>query len=324
MEPLLRVQDLTVCYGAPKQRMVRALGGISFELKAGEALGVLGESGSGKTTLALALLRLLPKTMVTQSGTALFRGINLFELNEGELRKIRGARISLVQQEPASVLNPVLHVGDQVAEVVRAHQEVSGRRAREISKQLLAQVGLGGDSQIEAAFPHQLSGGQRQRVLIAQAIACGPDLIIADEPTTALDPVVQLQILALLRELQAKLKLGLLLITHDPAVLMSTAQRILVMYAGRIVEEGPAKELLGHPAHPFTRALLQCRPVTLWEDRLRRLPTIPGEPPDLAALPTGCAFAPRCPDRMDTCDSRSPREVHQDSARRVWCHKYEQ
>ena len=324
MEPLLRVHDLTVRYGAARQRMVHALSGVGFELEAGQALGVLGESGSGKTTLALALLRLLPKTAVVQQGEIVFRGVNLLSLGERDLQHVRGAGISLVHQEPGAALNPVMSVGVQVAEVIRAHQHLTAGQARASAKQLLAQVGLGGESDIDAAFPHQLSGGQRQRVVIAQAIACRPALIIADEPTTALDATVQADILDLLRDLQAKLKLGLILITHDPTLLKSTVQRILVMYAGRIIEDGPAVEVLSRPAHPFTQALLQCQLATSPQGPPSRFVAIPGEPPNLAALPAGCSFAPRCLERMDVCDSRPPVATLQECGRRVWCYKHEQ
>src|SRR5579872_2128710 len=319
MEPLLQVHNLSVHYEVRRSHPVRVLSDISFDLASGDAVGLLGESGSGKTTLSLALLRLLPKTARVAKGAIIFRGTNLLESDERELQRIRGAGISLVHQEPGLVLNPVLRVGDQIAEVLRAHRDLSARKAWAMVKKLLAQVGLDGDSNIDAAFPHQLSGGQRQRVVIAQAIACGPALLIADEPTTALDAAVQLEILALLRDLQARLRLGLILITHDPAVLLSTAQRILVMYAGRIVEDGPAHQVLHQPAHPFTKALLQCRSAASLQGAQTRFTAIPDEPPNLAALPAGCAFAPRCPERMDVCDSRRPVETHLERARRVWC-----
>jgi oligopeptide/dipeptide ABC transporter ATP-binding protein len=324
MEALLRVQDLTVRYGVSQRRPLEALSGVSFALAAGEALGVLGESGSGKTTLAMAILGLLPKSASVARGAIIFRGTNLLALSEREWQKVRGAGISLVHQEPGLALNPVLRVGDQVAEVLRAHHDVTARQAREKSKELLAQVGLAAETRIDEAFPHQLSGGQRQRVVIAQAIAGRPALIIADEPTTALDTAVQLEIVALMRELQTKLGLALILIAHDPGVLMPVVQRIVVMYAGRIVEDGSTQQVLTAPSHPYTQSLLQCRLAALPQDRQARLTAIQGEPPDLAALAAGCVFAPRCPDRMDVCDSRPPVETRREGAQRVWCFKYEQ
>jgi oligopeptide/dipeptide ABC transporter ATP-binding protein len=229
-----------------------------------------------------------------------------------------------VHQEPGLALNPVLRAGDQVAEVLRAHKGLSAKQAREESKELLAQVGFAAENRIDEAFPHQLSGGQRQRVAIAQAIACHPALIIADEPTTALDAAVQLEIIALLRSLQQKLNLALILITHDPAVLIPTVHRILVIYAGRVVEEGPAQQVLQSPLHPYTQGLLQCGLAPAPQDsEVRPLASIPGEPPNLAALPAGCAFAPRCPERMDVCVGSQPEETQPEKARRVRCFKYE-
>jgi peptide/nickel transport system ATP-binding protein len=324
MESILQLQDLTVCYGLRQGRPITALWGVSFELASGEAVAILGESGCGKTTLALALLGLLPNNASVHHGTIIFRGTNLLTLGERELQKVRGAQISLVHQEPGLALNPVLRVGDQVAEVLRAHTGMSSRQARGESKELLAQVGFPAKSRIDEAFPHQLSGGQQQRVVIAQAIACHPDLIIADEPTTALDAAAQLEIIALLQSLQQKLKLALVLITHNPAVLIPLVQRILVMYAGQIVEDGPARQVLDRPLHPYTNGLLQCGRATLPQGpRPRSLASIPGEPPNLAALSAGCAFAPRCPERMDVCQSRPPVETQPEKARRVRCFKYE-
>lgn len=324
MESLLQVRDLTVCYSSRQEGLLTALSGVSFELAAGEAVGILGESGCGKTTLALALLGLLPRNATLQSGAIIFRGLNLLTLGERELQKIRGAGISLVHQEPGLALNPVLRVGNQVAEVLRAHKGLSAKRAREESKGLLAQVGFAADSRLDEAFPHQLSGGQRQRVVIAQAIACHPALIIADEPTTALDAAVQVEIITLLQSLQQKLNLALILITHDPAVLIPSVHRILVMYAGRVVEEGPARQVLEKPLHPYTQGLLQCGWAGLPRDSpVRPLACIPGAPPTLAALPAGCAFAPRCQERMDVCGIRPPGETYPEKARRVRCFKYE-
>lgn len=324
MESLLRVQNLTVSYGTDRRLPLRAICDISFELAAGQALGVLGESGSGKTTLALALLRLLPAGASIERGAVIFRGTNLVTAGNRVLQKIRGAGISLVHQEPGLALNPVMRAGEQVAEVLRAHQELTSRQARLQATELLAEVGLAAESRIGEAFPHQLSGGQRQRVVIAQAIACRPALLIADEPTTALDACAQVEILALLRDLQVKMGLSLILITHDPAALTSTVQRIVVMYAGRIVEDGPADQVLAGPCHPFTQGLLRCGLSTSPENfPARRLASLPGEPPNLGALPTGCAFAPRCPERLPVCDFQSPAETHREQMRRVWCFKYE-
>jgi oligopeptide/dipeptide ABC transporter ATP-binding protein len=324
MGSVLNVQDLTVCYGTSRDRLLTAVSSVSFALARGETLGILGESGSGKTTLALALLGMLPRNASVKSGVIAFQGANLAAQGEQGFQKVRGVEVSLIHQEAGWALNPVLRVGQQVAEVLLAHQNLSAKQAREKSRELLAQVGLAKESRIDEAFPHQLSGGQRQRVVIAQAIACGPTLIIADEPTTALDAAVQMEIIALLRNLQQQLNLAVILITHNPGVLTPIAHRILVMYAGRIVEEGPTRDVLQNPLHPYTRGLLQCGLAALPTDSPPRpLAAIPGEPPNLTALPAGCPFAPRCSERMDVCDIHAPGEMHPGNLRRVWCFKYE-
>ncbi len=324
MNVVLKVQDLTVCYGDRLKRRIAAVNSVTFEVAAGETIGILGESGCGKTSLALALLGLLPRGGFVQCGAASLRGTNLLALSERALQKIRGAGISLIHQDPSLALNPVLRVGEQIAEILIAHRRMGSKQARMESKSILAQVGLTADGDIDQAFPHQLSGGQKQRVVIAQAIACGPALVIADEPVTALDAVVQVEIIALLRNLQKQLDLALILITHTPAVLVPIAHRVLVMYAGRIIEQGPAHQVLGAPLHPYTQGLLKCGLDLLPQDsRLKPLASIPGEPPNLAALPAGCAFAPRCGDRMEVCEAHVPRESHPEKSRDVWCFKYE-
>lgn len=301
MDALLQLRDLTVAYCLGKSEKITAVNNVSFDIAPGEAVGVLGESGCGKTTLALSLLRLLPHTGRTLRGSIVFGGTNLLELDERELQKVRGAKISMIYQEPGMALNPVIRVGDQVAEVILAHQKVSLRSARDAARILLGQVGLNAESGISDAYPHQLSGGQKQRVVIAQAIACNPLLVIADEPSTALDAVTQMEIFALLKRLQTELQLALLLINHEPGPLARLVDRILVMYAGRLVEEGTAQQVLQKPLHPYTRGLLQARPALSATGRNRLLPVIPGSPPDLARLPQGCPFEPRCSDRIERC-----------------------
>lgn len=323
MESLLQIHDLEVCYRSSPEGRVRAVRGVTFDLAAGEAVGLLGESGCGKTTLALSLLRLLPPAGRVERGAINFRGVNLLTLDERGLQKIRGAGISLIYQEPGLALNPVMRVGEQVAEVVRAHQPVSRDRARELAKGLLDQVGLGEGRGIAEAYPHQLSGGQRQRVVIAQAIAGKPSLIVADEPTTALDAVVQLEVLALLKELRQELGVALLLITHNPVVLAHAVDRVLVMYAGRLVEEGPTQRVFQEPLHPYTRGLMQSGLLRADEgDNKKPLNSIPGEPPDPANLPGGCAFEARCPDRMEICRARDPGTTVTEESRQVACFKY--
>jgi len=323
MQPLLQVRDLAVNYQWNDQRRFTVIDNLSFDIASGEAVGLLGESGCGKTTLGLSLLRLLPTKGCVIRGTVIFRGIDLLTLGEREIQRIRGAGISMIYQEPGMVLNPVIRVGSQIAEVLRAHKPLNLERSREEAKVLLTQVGFSADQHIDEAYPHQLSGGQKQRVVIAQAIACHPGLIIADEPTTALDAVTQMEILALLKSLQGKLQLALLLISHDPGELEQAVDRILVMYAGCLVEEGPTREIMQMPLHPYTRGLLQSRPsIGLGAAHKRPLAVIPGEPPSPASLPAGCAFEPRCPDRRNLCRASKPEEFRTEVSRRVACFKY--
>ncbi|HWZ43910.1 MAG TPA: ABC transporter ATP-binding protein [Candidatus Saccharimonadales bacterium] len=323
MQPLLQVRNLEVCYALDDRRQSIAVDGLSFDITSGEAVGVLGESGCGKTTLGLSLLRLLPKAASVLRGAVVFQGKDLLTLAECDLRRVRGAGISMVYQEPGMALNPVIRVGDQIAEVLRAHESMSWARAREEACALLAQVGLATVDRIDMAYPHQLSGGQKQRVVIAQAIACHPALIIADEPTTALDAVTQMEILTLLKGFQERLRLAFLLISHNPDDLDHFADRILVMYAGQVVEEGPARDVLQSPLHPYTRGLLRSRPANGPDrNRKRFLEVIPGEPPDLGDMPEGCAFAARCPDGRSLCRTRKPEEVWPEAVRRVRCVNY--
>lgn len=322
MQPLLQVRDFTVVYGSDRQ-LVPAVAEMSFEMAAGEAVGLLGESGCGKTTLGLALLGLLPAAGRVARGSVIFSGTDLLTLGERELERIRGAEISMVHQEPGMALNPVFRVGDQIAEVLRAHGPLSWTRSREEAKALLAQVGFPAESGIHEAYPHQLSGGQKQRVVIAQAIACRPALIIADEPTTSLDAVTQSEIRTLLKTLQAKLQLALLLISHDPAEHEQMVERILVMYAGHLVEAGRTQEVLEKPLHPYTQGLLRARLSNLPSEKHKKpVAVIPGEAPDPARLPMGCAFEPRCPDSQSLCGMRKPPEFQREASRRIACFNY--
>jgi oligopeptide/dipeptide ABC transporter ATP-binding protein len=288
-------------------------------------LGVLGESGSGKTTLAAALLRLLPPNGRIQKGSVLFEGKDLLDASSQDLRKIRGGRIGLIFQELSSSLHPTLHVGQQVSDVLAAHECLARRALNEKTSRLLASVFPVDAERISRSYPHELSGGQRQRVLIAQAIACEPSLVIADEPTASLDPTTQKEVLQLFRTLRQKLGLAMILITHNPALLAGLADRILVLYAGRVAEIGPAAKVLSAPQHPYTAALLRCLPTDFAEGqntRKARLHVIPGEPPDLSLHERGCQFEPRCTERMEVCQCDEPAVNAVGELHEVSCFKF--
>ncbi|MDX2294960.1 MULTISPECIES: ABC transporter ATP-binding protein [Streptomyces] len=294
---LLEIRDLRVTYGSGAGA-VPAVRGVDLTLEAGSKLGVAGESGCGKSTLALALLRLLPAT-ARLDGEILLDGEDVLAMKWGRLRAVRWAGASIVFQGAMHSLNAVRRIGDQIAEPLLVHRRASPAVARKRVAALLDQVGL--PASRAAAYPHELSGGQRQRVMIAMALACEPRLIVADEPTTALDVMIQAQILRLIERLVAEESIGLMMISHDLAVLADTCDRLAVMYAGRIVEEGPAAEVYKYAAHPYGRALSSAFP-RIGDPASRRAPRgLPGDPPDPAALPAGCAFHPRCPVAVAEC-----------------------
>jgi len=325
MTPLLKVQDLRVAYSDRMGELCPALAGVNFDLGPGEILGVVGESGSGKSTLAAALLRLLPSNGRIQQGTVFFEGKNLLDVSPQDLRKIRGGRIGLIFQEPSSSLHPTMQVGRQVSDVLAAHESFDRRTLNEKTNQLLATVFPVDAARISGSYPHELSGGQRQRVLIAQAIACGPSLVIADEPTASLDPTTQQEILQLFQTLRQKLGLAIILITHNPALLVGLADRLLVLYAGRIAEIGPTAPVLTAPQHPYTAALLRCLPSHFAESqgsRKARLQVIPGDPPDLSLRAQGCQFEPRCALRMEVCKSDEPKAATVGERHEVFCFKF--
>jgi oligopeptide/dipeptide ABC transporter ATP-binding protein len=313
--PLLEIEDLRVSFPGgsrhPGGRPIAAVRGVSFAIGRGEIVGLVGESGSGKSLTALSILGLTPPNARVSGRIRLGpEGEDLLRLPPRRLRQVRGGRVGMVFQEPASALNPVWTVGFQVAEAVRAHRPLSRRAARDEAERLLARVALPEPRRRLGDYPHQLSGGQRQRVMIAMALAAGPDLLLADEPTTALDVTVQAQILALLRRLRDELGLAVVLITHDFGVVAETCDRAVVLYGGEVVEEAPVAELLRTPAHPYTRALLASLPRLEAVSGLRGqrdpLPAIPGQPPDPADLPVGCAFAPRCAEAFAPCAAERP------------------
>jgi peptide/nickel transport system ATP-binding protein len=303
--PLLDVRDL-VTHFFTRQGRLPAVDGVSFAIEAGETVALVGESGCGKSVTAASILRLVPDPPGRIVGGEIrFEGRNLLKLPADEMRALRGNRIGMVFQEPMTSLNPVFTIGDQIAEVIREHQKLSRAAAYARVADLLNLVRIPDPHRLIRDYPHRLSGGMRQRAMIAMAIACEPALLIADEPTTALDVTTQAQILELLDDLKQRLGMAMLLITHDLGVVAQTAQRVLIMYAGRVVEEASVNDLFDEPLHPYTRGLLQSLPRPNAEvdaaGRPRPLLEIPGTVPALAALPAGCRFAPRCPYALDTC-----------------------
>lgn len=309
-EALLTVRELKVTFG----RSQVAVDGIDFEIRPGETLGIVGESGSGKSLSALSVLGLAPGKV---EGSIRYRGQELNGLSETALNRIRGAEIAMIFQEPMTALNPVFTVGRQIAETLEQHQGLSEARARERSLELLRQVGIADPASRLDRYPHELSGGMRQRVMIAIALACSPKLLIADEPTTALDVTIQAQILALLRKLQSELGMALLLITHDLGVVAQMVDRVLVMYGGRIVEQGSVHQIFKEPAHPYTRLLLESIPSL--DTERDRLAVIPGMVPPLAEMPAGCRFHPRCPSALSACRSQVPAWVDRGEGHRAAC-----
>jgi len=302
--------------GAPPTEVVR---NVSFHLDDGEMVGLVGESGCGKTLTALALLRLLPPRLRVTGGRVLLDGVDLLALDEAQMRRVRGRRVGMIFQEPASALNPVLSIGFQIAEAVRAHRPVSRQEARRRAVELLDRVALADAARRLDDYPHQLSGGQQQRVVIAMALAAEPRILLADEPTTALDVTVQAQILDLLAGLRRDLGLTVLLVTHDLAVVAETCDRVLVMYAGELVEEAPAADLFAHPAHPYTSALLATLPRLGRPLPRGHLPTIRGRVPDAAEPPPGCPFHPRCERAFAACSRRHPPLYALRGGRRARC-----
>jgi oligopeptide/dipeptide ABC transporter ATP-binding protein len=318
-DPLLRVQGLTTVFDIAPRPIV-AVNDVSFEIRRGETLGLVGESGSGKSVTALSILGLVDRPGRTSAGHIVFQGRDLLTLPESEMRQVRGAGIGLVFQEPMAALNPVMRVGDHIAEALVVHGLATRRAARARAIELLDAVRIPEPDRRADDYPHQLSGGMRQRVMLAIALACRPPLVIADEPTTALDVTVQAQILDLLRAMKRQFDVSLLLITHDLGVIAETADRVVVMYAGRIVEQGDVRQVLRDPRHPYTRGLLASVPGGAAGSKLA---AIEGTVPNLASLPPGCAFAPRCPERMAVCDTALPALADLGDDRRVRCVLYE-
>ncbi|HTU30529.1 MAG TPA: ABC transporter ATP-binding protein [Solirubrobacteraceae bacterium] len=300
-EPILSVRDLNVSFRT-EDETVRAVRGVSFDLAPGQVLGLVGESGSGKSTVAMALTALNRSRNSSFEGQVLYGGRDLLALSDSELRPVRGAQIAMIFQDPMTSLTPVHRVGSLITEVLRAHESISRRAARARAVELLSEVGIPDPARRADDFPHQFSGGMRQRVMIAMALACRPAVLIADEPTTALDVTIQAQIMRLIRRLQAEHGTAVILITHDLGVVAQSAETVAVMYAGRLVEQGTAREVFATPRHPYTRALLASIP-RVDRPRTARLQAIDGQPPSMARADEGCAFAPRCPFAADVCRS---------------------
>jgi len=320
---LIKIRDLTVTYCAEEGLPIRAVDGVSLEIHPQEVVGILGESGCGKSTLASALLRLLPPG-TKREGRILFRDRELVNLSEAELRAIRGREIALIPQDPALSLNPVMTAGALIGEVLRAHLPLSAAERRQRVMELLREVGFDRPEDIYSAYPHQLSGGQRQRIAIAQAVACRPALLVADEPTSKLDATLQSEIIELLSKIRQQHGTAILMISHDPALFAGFADRIAVMYAGRIVEAGKCDEILGRPLHPYTQALVRIARSSLVTSARAsvRLPAIAGESPDPGCIPEGCRFEPRCSERMEICSQRYPQAFLHEPLRPVNSFKY--
>jgi oligopeptide/dipeptide ABC transporter ATP-binding protein len=314
---LLAVEDLKT-YFFTRRGITKAVDGVSFTLEAAETLALVGESGSGKSVTCLSLVRLVPEPAGRiVGGRVLLEGENLLDKTPAQMRRVRGKQIAMVLQDPLTSLNPALTIGTQVGEVVRLHQGLRGRTLRERVLESLSRLRIPAADTRLRHYQHQLSGGMRQRVSSAIAMSCTPRLLIADEPTTALDVTIQAQYLDLLKEVQRSTGVAVILVTHDFGIVAANADRVAVMYAGKIVEMGSTLQVFDTPAHPYTRALLRCLPDV--ELGRRRLLEIGGQPPDLAQLPPGCPFAPRCPERQAICDERYPPSVSLDNGHVAQC-----
>jgi oligopeptide/dipeptide ABC transporter ATP-binding protein len=302
--PLLEVRDLTVSFRT-QDGTVHAVDNVSFTVNRGEVLGIVGESGSGKSVTAMTLMRLILDQNAVFSGEVLFDGRDLMQLSQRDMLQVRGTKIAMIFQDPMTSLNPVYRVGWQIEEQLRAHESMSAKQARRRTLELLGAVGIPNPQARVDDYPHQFSGGMRQRVMIAMGISCNPDVLIADEPTTALDVTIQAQILELIASLQREFDSAVVLITHDLGVVAEVANRVAVMYAGRIVEYAEVRELFRGPQHPYTWGLLGSI-SRMDRPRQRRLAAITGQPPSLISLPAGCSFRPRCPHAFDRCRAERP------------------
>lgn len=305
----LQVENLTVEYSSGRQT-IHAVNGVSFRLEKGKTLALVGETGAGKTTIARAIMRILPDASAKiAGGKVILDKTDLLSLNEQEMRSVRGGKVSMVFQDPMTALNPIMRVGDQIAEVIRKHQTLTTKTASELAEQMLEMVGIPKSRYGE--YPHQFSGGMKQRVVIAIALACNPELLLADEPTTALDVTIQAQVLEMIRELKTRHNTAMILITHDLGVVAAVSDDVAVVYAGEILEYGTKEEIFLNPRHPYTIGLFGAIPDIAVD--VRRLANIEGLPPDPADLPKGCCFSPRCPHATKECHEKKPalREIAQ-------------
>lgn len=318
---LLEVNHLTINFHLKNGIEAKVVDDVSFTIRKGETVALVGESGSGKSITSLSIMRLLPiPPGEITAGTIKLNGKNLLDYKNKEMSHIRGNEISMIFQEPMTSLDPVFTIGNQMIEGIRRHQKVSKKEAWEKSLQFLKEVGIAHAEKVMTEYPHQLSGGMRQRVMIAIAMSNNPQLLIADEPTTALDVTVQAQILKLMMKMKEEHHSAILFITHDMSVVAQTADRVMVMYAGQIVEEAPVQELFLNPKHPYTTALLKTMPSL--ETDVKRLPSIPGTVPPAYALPEGCRFTPRCPFAMEQCRVTQPEVIHIQDEHKVRCHLF--
>ena len=316
MAPLLAVKDLHVEF-ATRDGVVKAVNGVSFSLERGKVLTILGESGSGKSVTLRSLVRLLPATRTSITGEIILKDRNLYQLSEAEVQNLRGSLAAMIFQEPMTALDPVYTVGEQIVEAVVRHEHVSRQDARRRTLELFELVQIPSPQRRLKSYPHEISGGMRQRVMIAMALACNPELLLADEPTTALDVTVQAQILYLLREIQERLGMAVIFVTHDLGVAAEVADEVAVMYAGRIVEYGPVRDVMRQPAHPYTQGLMNA---TVHRGmRGKKLIPIPGQPPDLTRLPGCCSFAPRCPSVHSRCLQAFPEVYHTSAEHMARC-----
>lgn len=316
-EPILKVDDLQVSFKTDEAQ-VRAVRNVSFDVYPGETVGLVGESGSGKSVTNLALMGLVPKPPGRiDGGTVLYGGQDLLQSTERQMQSIRGRKIAMIFQDPMTALNPLMTVGQQLTEMTRLHLGLSRKEANHKAAEMLELVGISGASKRLRDYPHQFSGGMRQRVMIAMALSCEPDLLIADEPTTALDVTIQAQILDLLRELQERRGTSIIMITHDLGVVAEICHRVLVMYAGQVVEKADVHSIFKSPQHPYTQGLLRSLPR--FDEVQETLQAIPGQPPDLGNIPAGCAFRDRCDQAIDRCATDEPQLVTLDGERQAAC-----